>query len=294
MNGKKKQIIAAAIQCFANKGYHAASIQEIADTAGIAKGSLYFYFKSKEELLHSIFRYHYEGFSRELALLQQDRSLSPRESLGGQITLQLERIVQNRDFFTMMLKDQSFHVSEELNKLFYKMRAYTFYSHYRSIVGIYGEVIKPYAYDLTAILSGMLKEYMAYMVIDRKPIIIEDLKRFLLNRLDHLAEGLLQSHEAPLLNESLLKDHLATGKAEAASIGQMTALRLAEIKSAVEELDLPAVKKQAAIDSLQLLEEEFRQSEPRQILIDGMMDYLKRMNIPQLKGLLAEIAEDLR
>jgi AcrR family transcriptional regulator len=53
---KRSQIIGAAIECFANKGYHAVSISEIAEKACMSKGLMYNYFSSKEELLRNIFR----------------------------------------------------------------------------------------------------------------------------------------------------------------------------------------------------------------------------------------------
>ena len=52
---KRSQIIGAAIECFANKGYHAVSISEIAKNACISKGLMYNYFSSKDELLRNIF-----------------------------------------------------------------------------------------------------------------------------------------------------------------------------------------------------------------------------------------------
>lgn len=52
---KRSQIIEAAIECFAKRGYHAVSISELAEYAGISKGLMYNYFKSKDELLKNIF-----------------------------------------------------------------------------------------------------------------------------------------------------------------------------------------------------------------------------------------------
>ena len=48
------EIIAAAAKVFRTKGYHAATVQDIADEVGILKGSLYHHFESKEDLLYLI------------------------------------------------------------------------------------------------------------------------------------------------------------------------------------------------------------------------------------------------
>jgi AcrR family transcriptional regulator len=50
----REAIIAAAASVFRTKGYHAATMQDIADAVGILKGSLYHHFASKDELLHLI------------------------------------------------------------------------------------------------------------------------------------------------------------------------------------------------------------------------------------------------
>jgi len=47
-------IIAAAAKVFRTKGYHAATVQDIANEVGILKGSLYHHFESKEDLLYLI------------------------------------------------------------------------------------------------------------------------------------------------------------------------------------------------------------------------------------------------
>lgn len=67
MKGNKKSveteenILIAARQIFAQKGFAGARMQEIADTAGINKALLHYYFKSKEKLFEQVFE---EAFSK--------------------------------------------------------------------------------------------------------------------------------------------------------------------------------------------------------------------------------------
>jgi TetR/AcrR family transcriptional regulator, cholesterol catabolism regulator len=51
---RQREIIEAATRVFHEKGYESTSIQDIADTVGILKGSLYYYITSKEDLLFEI------------------------------------------------------------------------------------------------------------------------------------------------------------------------------------------------------------------------------------------------
>jgi TetR/AcrR family transcriptional regulator, fatty acid metabolism regulator protein len=52
---KREAILRAAIKVFASKGYFNSKVADVAGEAGIADGTVYLYFKSKEEILHSIF-----------------------------------------------------------------------------------------------------------------------------------------------------------------------------------------------------------------------------------------------
>jgi TetR/AcrR family fatty acid metabolism transcriptional regulator len=52
---KRKRILQAAVKVFARKGYFAARVSEIARKAGVADGTIYLYFKSKEDILVRLF-----------------------------------------------------------------------------------------------------------------------------------------------------------------------------------------------------------------------------------------------
>jgi len=58
---KRSLITEAAVQVFAARGYHAARISDIAQRAGVADGTIYLYFKNKEDLLLSIFEEKMDG-----------------------------------------------------------------------------------------------------------------------------------------------------------------------------------------------------------------------------------------
>src|ERR1700687_4952395 len=51
---KHAEIFSAALKLFQAKGYHGASMQDLANAVGIQKASLYYYIRSKEELLVTV------------------------------------------------------------------------------------------------------------------------------------------------------------------------------------------------------------------------------------------------
>lgn len=63
----RKNILIAAAQCFAEKGYSACSMQEIAERAGVTKGAIYGHFSGKEELFRTIITLQHE-YGAEKAL----------------------------------------------------------------------------------------------------------------------------------------------------------------------------------------------------------------------------------
>jgi AcrR family transcriptional regulator len=52
---RRRQILDAAVRVFARQGFHACRVSDIADEAGVAYGLLYHYFRSKEEVLDTVF-----------------------------------------------------------------------------------------------------------------------------------------------------------------------------------------------------------------------------------------------
>lgn len=59
---RRAQILEAAKRCFARQGYHETKVDNIVREAGLSKGALYWYFKSKEELLDALC----DSFAKEL------------------------------------------------------------------------------------------------------------------------------------------------------------------------------------------------------------------------------------
>lgn len=55
------ELLAAALDLFVEKGYAATRVEEVANRAGVSKGTLFLYFSSKEELFKSVVRAHISG-----------------------------------------------------------------------------------------------------------------------------------------------------------------------------------------------------------------------------------------
>lgn len=93
---KREAILRAAIKIFARKGYFNSKVSDIAAEAGIADGTVYLYFKSKDEVLRSVFDRAMEDAiddgRRELAPISD-----PVEKLRRIAEIHLDRLGSDRD-----------------------------------------------------------------------------------------------------------------------------------------------------------------------------------------------------
>lgn len=93
---KREAILRAAIRVFARNGYFSSKVADIARAADVADGTVYLYFKSKEEILHSIFD---QNMAEAIAACRKliEKSSDPREKLRRIAALHLERLGADRD-----------------------------------------------------------------------------------------------------------------------------------------------------------------------------------------------------
>lgn len=93
---KRDRILEAAIRVFARNGFHATRVSEVAKAAGVADGTIYLYFKSKEELLVSLF----EDRVEKLLVYMRDelpKEESPPARLRAVINMQLGLLEDERE-----------------------------------------------------------------------------------------------------------------------------------------------------------------------------------------------------
>jgi AcrR family transcriptional regulator len=74
-------LLEAAMQVFGEKGYAASTIADVAKRAGMGKGTVYGYFKSKDELFFELFEWYFRKVTRGLSLSASAIGLSARGRL---------------------------------------------------------------------------------------------------------------------------------------------------------------------------------------------------------------------
>jgi AcrR family transcriptional regulator len=101
---RRNELLSAARAIFAKKGFHDATIEEIADAAEVAKGTVYLYYKSKKDLYLQALRFGIELLNNEL---------KDKASIPGSFEDKLRRLSackiafcdENRDFFRIFYSE---------------------------------------------------------------------------------------------------------------------------------------------------------------------------------------------
>ncbi len=129
---KRDRIMNAAITAFAQTGYHQATMAAVAREAGVAAGTIYLYFKSKDDLLISIFEEKVQGFIHEF-----HRQLAQEESAE----VKLRKLVQLHLFEMQKRPDLAAVFQLELRQSRHFMSAYP-KADLKSYFDLIGEIIE--------------------------------------------------------------------------------------------------------------------------------------------------------
>jgi TetR/AcrR family transcriptional regulator, cholesterol catabolism regulator len=118
-----EEVLQSAANIFFAKGYHASSIEDVARDVGMLKGSLYYYIKSKDDLL---FRLLLAGIEDSDAFIarQIDPESDPVEQLERAIRAQIDYIIQNRVQFGLFLHEFDSLSGKRQHKLISVMSRY--------------------------------------------------------------------------------------------------------------------------------------------------------------------------
>ncbi|WP_028401331.1 TetR/AcrR family transcriptional regulator [Ectobacillus panaciterrae] len=291
MNERRQKIIEEAAKLLAQKGYHATSIQDIVEQSGMSKGSFYNYFQSKDELILSIFKHQQEEMMERMFAIEQNELLNSKEVFMEQIKVNLENLYAHKKFIHMQMTDMALQKNEAIYHFLFKMRAHYLNWLCKRLTEVYGTGISKYALDCATILTGMIKEYFFYIIIDRKEIELEQIVPFIFRRLDAIVSSFSEDEE-PLLDEKLMKEfiHFHEMEKEAHQKHMLCLIRHINRKIGLLELDKKLSEKM--LSSLHAFEQEFfhHDEKPREYIAEGLLLYLKKQGIPELEKELDQLA----
>ena len=102
MNKTKRKIFETSMKLFAEKGYDATSIEEITATVGVAKGTLYYHFSSKEEIFNFLVEEGVKLLKNSIAI-KTEKLENSIDKIKAIVLIELKVLVKYENFMTIIL-----------------------------------------------------------------------------------------------------------------------------------------------------------------------------------------------
>ncbi|QED29218.1 TetR/AcrR family transcriptional regulator [Microvenator marinus] len=120
-NDKRQRILEGALKAFARKGFYNTKVSEIASEAGVADGTIYLYFKNKDDLLISLFEDRMEWVIERLETELADSPGDVFEKLRQVVDMHFKLALEEPDlaeFITVELRQSAKFMKEYKNPRF--------------------------------------------------------------------------------------------------------------------------------------------------------------------------------
>ncbi|MCA0172594.1 TetR/AcrR family transcriptional regulator [Bacillus sp. RAR_GA_16] len=269
---KRKAILEAAVELIAEKGYTHTSMQQIADSVGVSKGSLYTFFPSKEDLIISIYEHYQQLVFERAFVVGLDGNLPPYERFAKQFQVQFEGILEYKSYMKMHMRGESAQSSEKLEGMGHRMRGRLFSWLERNLIDLYGDEIAPYKWDLMWMTQSIYTSYTGLMITSESDLAPDQLGKHLVRQIDILAKDFLNGKSTPLLDDEMMRPFSVGMDRE----GAFTSFEKRESawKSLYESIHQHQ-QSQYFLEVTDRISEESRKSNPDEIVMRGLFQLLK-------------------
>ncbi len=126
-----ERLLAAATRLFAQHGYEATSVAQIVDAAGVTKGALYHYFRSKDDLLHEVYGRVLREQTRRLVEIADGTGAAAERLHAAAVDVVLTSIA-NLDDTTIF--QRSMHLLEPASRERVRLGRRTYHERFRALV----------------------------------------------------------------------------------------------------------------------------------------------------------------
>lgn len=279
---KKIEIIHAAIRLFSEKGYNSTSVEEIAKESGMAKGSFYKHFHSKEDLLLQIFSLIREHIKKGLTQIYNKNYVLNQEKLIDFIYLTIESIISNRIHLLTTICDFPLSKSNEITKEIEHLESKitTWYKEF--FLDFYGEKLEDYVGDLVLLFKGIVFQYVQLFRYVESMINSKKLAVFITSVLDSVVQGLLERRPDPVFNMEALGWGMQDDPESPRLKGQKIKLLLRQLEHIVKNLKMDLADQEEYLQTIALLKEEIANANPQIFLLKALIHYLQK--IPELES----------
>jgi AcrR family transcriptional regulator len=99
-----RELLAAAVELFTERGFAGATMREISSRAGYSAGTIYSYFPSKEKIFYAYFEEKQEALGRALKEIEDFDTYTLKEKLQAMMETLLEHFIPDREFVAITYK----------------------------------------------------------------------------------------------------------------------------------------------------------------------------------------------
>lgn len=251
------------LSLFADKGYHATSIQEIASKANMSKGAFYLYYQSKEDFVVTSIDYIHSNVQKRMEQVYVE-DMSPRETLAQQIAIIINYLNQYKVFITMFMTE-SISIGKSFDSLIEKIRWQSFEWMKTSVKALYDfEETEKFVMDAIIQFDGLLGGYFKSIVIYDIDVNYQDVGRFMVRRLDDMVNGMFSKETVPLIDQKYITSIIRSQKQDVTDIFQ-------SMEDKINVLPVEANKKAQLNQVLTTLLQEKERGKENPVLLQGLL-----------------------
>jgi len=286
-SSKRDLILATAKSLFIEKGFRGTTIAGIADSVGIAKGSVYSYFTSKLDIVKALLLQSDEKSQQLVNQLLATHTTKGSELLEQYLTCKFQEVLNERSFIQVFLTDDMIIMDPDVMTVVQECRINYHLSQQKVLLQAYGDEITPWMYDIVSLVNGLLQEYTVYLTLDDANFSIKRCSHMIAFCLDSAIKALSSSSLTPLLTKDNfpLTQNTDLEQLQRKKAGDI----LLNIKSQAEELN--AVQKNLVLETVTLIESELIKPDLNNTLIRALIANLRPY--PELNHYRRRLAETL-
>lgn len=289
MDERKIDVLLVAIRLFSEKGYHSTSVEEIAKESGMAKGSFYKLFHSKEDLLFEIFAIIPDQMKKDLTNIYSKEYETPLAKLIDFTTVSMENILSHQVhvlsnvifelplFKNKKMLETSREIHLEMNGL---LREF--------FIDLYGDKIQDYIWDLILLQRGLTMQYMFLYRDQQSKLDVKQMSIFMATTIDIVAEGFVARKPKSVIDGKYPVDCLMSDNSPFVK-GQRIHQLFTHMAHTIKDVEQGTKEQAEYQETISLLEEACRQKEPKTYLVKALIHYLR--NLPELEEDCLELME---
>ncbi|WP_117149240.1 TetR/AcrR family transcriptional regulator [Paraliobacillus zengyii] len=274
MEDRKIDIMQAAMRFFSKKGFQSTSMQEIANEAGMSKGSLYKYFESKEELLIKVFKFNHDNMVGNAKYININDSLNPKEKFKKMLIVEFEGILENKEYYNLLTKSLLLEKNKQIRPLMQQVRAELTDWHKEVLLQVYGDDVEPIIWDTVITLQGIFKEYMSIVIQDTQKLSLSDIATYVVDSIDAIIQH--QKHSKPLLKDEMMTNYkILKNNKKRLSVEEQLSQMLTHLRLTIETEEASLEIRKELENTISFFKQELKEKTPRIFLLNSLLANLE-------------------